>query len=192
MVVWERARTLSNDFKIFNLKKPPMIRPTPECKGWKKPPNDFIKINVDAAVSKGNVGYGAIARDADGFVLTWCYGFATKDIEAALAELEMLTMGLNLASKLNASKIIIESDSAILINKVKKRDHDVTILGRCMQKEWEVFRSFKMVHFNWINRSSNEVVDLLCKLAIMNQCNLNFNLDYPSKIHNVIIQDAIK
>ncbi|XP_017639857.1 uncharacterized protein LOC108481205 [Gossypium arboreum] len=145
-----------------------MIPPTPEWKGWKKPPNDFIKISVDAAVSKGNVGYGAIARDADGFVLAGCYGFVTKDIETTWAELEALTMGLNLASKLNVSKIIMESDSAILINKVKKHDHDVTILGCCVQKECEVFRNFEMVHFNWINRSSNEADDLLCKLAITN------------------------
>ncbi|KAH1081115.1 hypothetical protein J1N35_020876 [Gossypium stocksii] len=81
MVVWERARTLSNDFRIFNLNEPSMIPPIPECKGWEKPPNDFIKINVDAAVSIRIVGYGAIARDADGLVLAGCYGFTTKDID---------------------------------------------------------------------------------------------------------------
>ncbi|KAK5838618.1 hypothetical protein PVK06_007352 [Gossypium arboreum] len=83
MVVWEKARILSNDFRIFNLNDPPMIPPIPDRKGWKKPPDDFIKINVDAAVSKGEVGYGAIARGADGFILAGCYGFATKDIDAA-------------------------------------------------------------------------------------------------------------
>lgn len=52
--------------------------------------------------------------------------------------------------------------------------------------------NFKSVHFNWIDLSSNEVVDLLRKLTIKNICNLYFNLDYPLEIHNVIIHDAIK
>ncbi|KAH1129699.1 hypothetical protein J1N35_001077 [Gossypium stocksii] len=73
MTVWERAHTLSNDFRIFNLNDPPVIPPKPVCKGWKKPPKDFIKINVDAAVVDRNVGYGVIARDDDGFVIAGGY-----------------------------------------------------------------------------------------------------------------------
>ncbi|XP_016740164.1 uncharacterized protein [Gossypium hirsutum] len=78
MVVWDRAQTLSKDFRIFNLNEPSMIPPTPVCKGWKKPLNDFIKINVYAVVLNGYVGYGDITRDTNGFVLAGCYGFAIK------------------------------------------------------------------------------------------------------------------
>ncbi|MBA0552382.1 hypothetical protein Golob_023198, partial [Gossypium lobatum] len=127
----------------------------------KKPPNDFIKINVYVVVLNGYVGYGDIARDTDGFVLAGCYGFAIKALDAIWAELEMLTMGLNLTSKLNAPKLIMEFDSATLINKVKKRDQDVTILGRYVKKECMALRNFELVHFNWIDRSNNEAADLL-------------------------------
>ncbi|KAL1151418.1 hypothetical protein V6Z11_A09G040400 [Gossypium hirsutum] len=69
VMIWERARTLSKDFRIFNFTEPPVFSPiqTNEC--WEKPPNGYIKENVDAAVSKGCSGFGAIARDHDGFVL---------------------------------------------------------------------------------------------------------------------------
>ncbi|MBA0840766.1 hypothetical protein Goarm_003316 [Gossypium armourianum] len=192
MVVWERAQTLSKDFRIFDLNDPTVIPLTPKCKGWKKPLKHFIKINFDAAALNGCVDYGVIARDVDGFVLTGSYSFAMKALDAVWAELEALTMGLNLASKLKVSKLIIESDNANLINIVKNRDKNVTILGRCVKKECMALRNFESVHFNWIDQSSNEAADLLCKLPIKNRCNLYFNLDYPLEIHIVIIRDAIK
>ncbi|MBA0852462.1 hypothetical protein Goshw_005592 [Gossypium schwendimanii] len=34
-----------------------------------KPPTGVIKINFDAMVSNGRMGYGVIARDKDGFVV---------------------------------------------------------------------------------------------------------------------------
>ncbi|KAG8497277.1 hypothetical protein CXB51_008562 [Gossypium anomalum] len=82
MVVWEIAQTFSNEFKIFNLANPPVLPQNPVRKGWTKPPNGFVKINVDAVILNGNVGFGAIARDHDGFVLGGCYGHANKNLDA--------------------------------------------------------------------------------------------------------------
>ncbi|MBA0753091.1 hypothetical protein Gogos_020938, partial [Gossypium gossypioides] len=36
--VWERAKTLSHDFCIYNLMNDPIIPATPICKIWEKPP----------------------------------------------------------------------------------------------------------------------------------------------------------
>ncbi|MBA0871109.1 hypothetical protein Goshw_021341 [Gossypium schwendimanii] len=192
MVVWEKAQTLGKDFRIFELNDPSVIPPTLKCKGWKKPLKHFIKINVDAVVLNGCVDYGVVARDVDGFVLTSSYSFAMKALDAVWAKLEALTMSLNLASKLKVSKLIMESDNANLINMVKNRDKDVTILGRCVKKECMALRNFESVHFNWIDQRSNEAADLLCKLPIKNRCNFYFNLDYALEIHNVMICDVIK
>lgn len=74
-----------------------MIPPTLMCKGSKNPPKDFIKINVDVAVLNRCFGYGVIARDVYGFVFTGSYGFGMKALDVVWAELEVLTMGLNLA-----------------------------------------------------------------------------------------------
>ncbi|XP_017624865.1 uncharacterized protein LOC108468496 [Gossypium arboreum] len=119
MMVWERAQILSNEFRIFNLNEPSVIRPTLVCKGWRKHPKDFIKINVDATVLNRNVGYGAIVRDANGFVIAGCYIFENKAIDVVWAELKALTLGLKLALRLNITKIIMESNNATLINTIK-------------------------------------------------------------------------
>ncbi|MBA0634508.1 hypothetical protein Godav_025288 [Gossypium davidsonii] len=68
-MVWERAATLSQDFRIHNMVFKPML-PVPQSgKCWLKPPHDIIKINFDTVVSPEKIGVGMIVRDSDGFVL---------------------------------------------------------------------------------------------------------------------------
>ncbi|MBA0826897.1 hypothetical protein Goarm_011710, partial [Gossypium armourianum] len=56
--VWERAITFSKDFRVHNLINSPIILVTTPCKTWTKPPIGVIKINFDAMVSNGRMGYG--------------------------------------------------------------------------------------------------------------------------------------
>ncbi|KAG8474762.1 hypothetical protein CXB51_031719 [Gossypium anomalum] len=100
VTIWERAQTLNKYFRIFNLTEP--------------------SVNVDAAVSNRCSGVGAIARDEDGFVLGCCYKFVEKSMDVSWAELEAFNEGIRLAARLNVARLILESDSALLVNKSKK------------------------------------------------------------------------
>ncbi|KAK5845497.1 hypothetical protein PVK06_001687 [Gossypium arboreum] len=171
--------------------EPPVIPSISMHKRWTKPPDGVIKINVNAAVVNGNVGYGAIARDHDGFVIRGCYSFANKIQDVNWAKFKAFVEGLNLALKLKVDKIILECDSAYLVNAVKKKDQDITILGYCINKSCRKFRNFTSVQVNWISRCSNNAADFLCNLTIKDKCNLYFNMDYPMEIHSIIINDAI-
>lgn len=55
--VWERAMNLSEDFRIHSLVNTLVILATPICKAWSKPLTGAIKINFDATVSNGKMGY---------------------------------------------------------------------------------------------------------------------------------------
>ncbi|XP_017628792.1 uncharacterized protein LOC108471728 [Gossypium arboreum] len=165
--------------------------PKPMCKCWTKPPCGFVKVNVDAAISEGSIGYGVIARDTDSFVFGGSYGVINKTLDIIWAELEALSAGLKFEEAMNFSKIIVESDNALLINTVNKHEDDVTILGCCVNKECRLLNNFVSVRFKWIDRNSNAIADLLSRLAISNNCTLNFKLDYPLGIYNVIIRDAM-
>ncbi|KAG8472151.1 hypothetical protein CXB51_037002 [Gossypium anomalum] len=68
-MIWNKARALSNDFRIYNLREKPMIPIHPAVRGWKKPARGVVKINVDAAIVEERMGLGVIVRDEDGFVL---------------------------------------------------------------------------------------------------------------------------
>ncbi|MBA0842360.1 hypothetical protein Goarm_002190, partial [Gossypium armourianum] len=68
-LIWEHARTLGDDFRIFNLSHVAMnLRPRRSHK-WVKPPIDVIRINVDATIHDTVVGIRIFMRDSDDFVL---------------------------------------------------------------------------------------------------------------------------
>ncbi|MBA0721300.1 hypothetical protein Golax_008859, partial [Gossypium laxum] len=75
LAVWERTQTLSKDFRIFNL----------------------ANCTVIPQLLNGSIGYGAIARDHEGFILGRSYGYANKYLDAVWAEFEALVDDLKLA-----------------------------------------------------------------------------------------------
>ncbi|MBA0699526.1 hypothetical protein Goari_001156 [Gossypium aridum] len=112
-------------------------------------------------------------------------------MDISWAEVEAFKVGLKLAKSLNVGRLTVESDSAMLVNAVNKRRLDITILGQCSRSECDVFSSFELVQVNWTNRNSNYLANSLCKLAIRNENDLYFDMEYPMDIHNIIIRDAI-
>ena len=91
-----------------------------KCK-WVTPPIGWKKLNFDGA-SKENprkVGLGCIVRSENGdWILKWAkpLGNVTNNI----AELEALKEGLKLRIKKNVKKLIIEGDSQIILNAIRK------------------------------------------------------------------------
>ncbi|MBA0878136.1 hypothetical protein Goshw_015974 [Gossypium schwendimanii] len=65
-IVWERAISLGDDFRIFDLTNAPLIPKTPSPQKQNKSPSSFFKINVDVAIVDDLVGLGVIAWDYDG------------------------------------------------------------------------------------------------------------------------------
>ncbi|MBA0573917.1 hypothetical protein Golob_001165 [Gossypium lobatum] len=112
-------------------------------------------------------------------------------MDISWAEVEAFKVGLKLEKSLNVGRLIMESDSAMLVNAVNKRRLDITILGQCSRSECDIFSSFESVQVNWTNRNSNYAANSLCKLAIRNENDLYFDMEYPMDIHNIIIRDAI-
>ncbi|KAK5839966.1 hypothetical protein PVK06_008826 [Gossypium arboreum] len=101
-------------------------------------------------------------------------------MKADWAKIEAFYESLKMASNLNISKVIFESDCANLVNKVKKRGLDITIMGCCVNEACKIF-----------DNSSNRVEDFMCKFVIDNRCNWSFKMDYPSKIHDIVMNGAI-
>ncbi|MBA0605781.1 hypothetical protein Godav_018319 [Gossypium davidsonii] len=89
-------------------------------KRWTKPPVGCVKVNVDATILNGCTGVGAVARDHNGFVIGGCYNFQKTAMDISWAEVEAFKVGLQLEKSLNVGRLIVESDSAILVNAVNK------------------------------------------------------------------------
>ncbi|MBA0734267.1 hypothetical protein Gogos_018201 [Gossypium gossypioides] len=103
-MIRDRAFTLSNDFRVHNLSHKPIIPFTPVCNNWKKEKKAFVKVNVDATLSNGKMGYGVIARDEEGFVVGGCGGYKNMEVISERVKLVALDEGMQLARRLKIQK----------------------------------------------------------------------------------------
>ncbi|MBA0649626.1 hypothetical protein Goklo_017171 [Gossypium klotzschianum] len=117
-VIWDRAKTLCQDFRIHNLVNKSVLPLTFALKKWEKPPYGTVKINFDAIVFNNKTGFGVIVHDSDGFILSRGGGFKYEDMTAEWAKLYALEEGLKIVCSLNITKAIFKIDCAILVNRV--------------------------------------------------------------------------
>ncbi|MBA0798122.1 hypothetical protein Gohar_008747 [Gossypium harknessii] len=163
----------------------------PSSQKWEKPPIIFIKVNVDAAMAVGIMVLGVITMDWEGFVLGGCANIKGNHMSVEWVELDALIEGITMARSYNFDKIIFESDCVGLVNHFRKNHVDITILGHKIKDTRGMLEIFISTEVNWIDRNRNKVADSLCNLALSNHCNLTFDMEYPSDIHDCIILDSL-
>ncbi|MBA0743370.1 hypothetical protein Gogos_006053 [Gossypium gossypioides] len=153
--------------------------------GW------FIKVNFNASVAPNKTGYRMVARDEDGFVIGGGKGFKEEALTVEWAKIYAFEESLKLASTLNISKALFETDCASLVNRVRKRDLDITIMGTRIKEINKTMENFESISICWTNRKCNKVANFICKDAINKSCIWTFVMDYPDNIHTLEINDSI-
>ncbi|MBA0866689.1 hypothetical protein Goshw_023480 [Gossypium schwendimanii] len=124
-VIRDKAFALSNDFRVHNLSHKPIIQ-----------------FHLPGQGGRGErMGYGVIARDEVGFMVGGCRGCKNMEVTSERAELVALDEGMQLAGRLNIQQVLFESDNASLINRIKRRGMDITIMGKY---EHETCRKLEM------------------------------------------------
>ncbi|KAG8500630.1 hypothetical protein CXB51_004357 [Gossypium anomalum] len=160
-VVWERARTLSQDFRIFNLIINPLLPNNSAVKRWEKPPR-------------------AVARGKNEMMLAeWAEIYAFE---------ESIKMACALNIK---TAVVFETDNASLVNRVKHHSTDVTIISARVKDSIKALENFKSATLCWANRCCNTMANFICKKMSSDSCNWFFDMDYPLEIHELVISDAI-
>ncbi|KAH1039298.1 hypothetical protein J1N35_041041 [Gossypium stocksii] len=162
-MIRDRAFTLSNDFRVHNLSHKPIIPFTPACNNWKKPKKGFVKIHIDAMVSNGRMGYGVITRHEKGFMIGGCRCCKDMEVTSERAELVALDEGMQLAGRLNIQQVLFESDNGSLINRIKRRGMDITIMAKYMHETCRKLEMFALADVKWTPKNSNRLADFICK-----------------------------
>lgn len=152
---------------------------------WRSLASNWIKVNVDRAVSKFKdwVVVGGVVRDSNG---GWIIGFQ-KFVGRTLAlnaELWAILHGL----QRGFDKLVIEIDckAAIsLINERARGSSSITIV-------WQIqgaTRQFDKVSFQSIKREGNKVADWLAKSCSTSDVDIHI-VDVPSfHVKNLLLQD---
>ena len=83
-----------------------------EKEGWKRPIEDFVKLNIDGSFNEetGTGATGAIIRDHTGGVVAMGQRYLSHVGDAPMAEAYALLDGLRLAEQVGCNRIIINSD----------------------------------------------------------------------------------
>jgi ribonuclease HI len=132
-------------------------------KGWTKPREDFLKLNVDAgfSIDAGSGASGAIIRDHRGhFVGASACGIPFIS-DAALAEARALKDGLILAGNLGCSRLEVESDCMEVIDVMKNGGNSLGPAAAIYEECSFLCRNFTEVVFAHCPREANRVADSL-------------------------------
>ncbi|KAL6286459.1 hypothetical protein ACE6H2_010849 [Prunus campanulata] len=124
---------------------------------WKPPPVSTMKLNIDGSRigSSGAIAAGGLIRNSVG---EWVAGFfANLGLgEILVAELWALYHGLKLAQSLQVTKLIVETDSTLVLHllnaKLEPYHPLLTLLNMsrvCWKSSWDcnIFHVFREVNF---------------------------------------------
>ncbi|XP_057853747.1 uncharacterized protein LOC131063815 [Cryptomeria japonica] len=155
------------------LKIPSYIGPGPELsKGktetcvWKPPKMGWFKLNFDGA-SRGNLGQASIGcclHNLDGTEMAWRVkpvGIETNN----RVELLVLVDGLKMCRALGVEKLVVEGDSTIMINAMRKGSIINWRLEALLNRALNLSKAFKKIIFNHIFREGNSKADELANMG---------------------------
>ncbi|CAL1388734.1 unnamed protein product [Linum trigynum] len=117
---WEIVLRATNYWEEFNQLQGKAIEgKEKEPRTWIRPPEGWMKVNVDAAVLEGGIRMGAVARDSHGKFVMAPVGRERRPWPPKLAELRAIEFGLQMVEE-NFGAVVVESDCMNAILKLKK------------------------------------------------------------------------
>ncbi|KAL5827457.1 hypothetical protein ACOSQ4_019254 [Xanthoceras sorbifolium] len=168
---------------------PADIQTSAAVERWFPPPLGIYKINSDAAINSVDfcIGLGFVVRDAEGFVLAAGAQPLQFCVSPLVAEAMAILRGIQFASEMGISPIMVESDSLSVINIITSHAFplsDVGVVISDIYRSIEALNDFKII---FASRQANSVAHGLAKLAL-SLSDASFWLeDYPPCIENLVL-----
>ena len=144
---------------------------------WSPPPPDWIKINVDAALSTTHASLAVVARDHLGVPIK-IWARIIKVTSPLLAESEALLWATQLAAKEGWNQVIFEGDAKACFDAVNSPDLSPPwAIKTTTDNILSVRSSFMFSAFNWVRRSCNCLAHHVAKFSLCSLSSLFFNKD---------------
>ena len=162
-----------------------------ELTSWIPPPKNYIKLNVDAAVSQAFTSLAVVARNEFGEVLkVWAkiHDLCTPtQVEAAA-----ILWALSLATAENWCNIIVEGDSKICFDTLSKAEEPSDwSISSIICDATDMSISFDNCEFCWVKKSLNSVAHSVAKYVIALKVGFLCNkCDLPPPILKTYRQDC--
>ena len=159
---------------------------------WKRPPEDFLLLNVDASYNyeRSTGSSGAVIRDARGVFVAAAAKYYENVLDAHMAEAMALREGMLLAYQVGCRRLMIQSDCAEVVETIHQGGLSATasapIYNECAQI-WQDFISISIEH---CNRETNCVADELARMAMASNLTCNWVDEPPRNILEALVNDV--
>ncbi|GLT45633.1 hypothetical protein SLA2020_194520 [Shorea laevis] len=159
---------------------------------WSPPESDYVKINIDGALSSQTrvSGMGAVARDSSGEVLAALACKGPEVVVAEIAEVCSLRKALRWAQELSFRKVIMETDCASIVTAINSTIPNVhsalsPVLSDCRQ----LMSSFLSCTVQHVHREGNSVAHELAKRALHAEADEYWIEEVPMGIAQLVTGD---
>ncbi|GLU20287.1 hypothetical protein SLE2022_364950 [Rubroshorea leprosula] len=165
----------------------------PQQSSWSRPPQDFIKINVDATYvpDSGSAALAMIARNSNGQI---CFGNSWLCVALSPLMAEALAMLRAIKSAINRGlhAVIFESDNQALISYIQQHEKLLP---------WEVKPVIMNISqacschpdflFNYVPRKGNRVADWVAKSSLKGKCPWYWAHRPPNLLSFLLLVDSM-
>jgi len=117
--------------------------------GWRKPPEEYIMLNIDASYDDDNGcgSTGAIIRDSSGGMIAATNNHIPHLVDAPMAEAYALKEGLMLAQYIGGNRLIVQSDCMEVVEIMKNGGFTANSAAAIYDElniVWAVFKRFRL------------------------------------------------
>ena len=160
---------------------------------WEPSTEEFIKINVDAAVSHDRAYLAAIARDHTGYIVN-VWAKKTNHLDPAIAEVAAITWALALVRDERCENVIVESDARNCINDLScPPDATSWSYSALSSQTLNIVSYFLSCSFLWVRRDTNQTAHALAKVAFsLSLPFLSFQDSLPPSVKEVWLRDLFR
>ncbi|KAG7967769.1 hypothetical protein I3843_08G116200 [Carya illinoinensis] len=134
---------------------------------WHAPPIGYLKLNVDGATFSDyfSAGVGIILRDHNGDVVVAASKVEREVSSPEFIEAIALLRGLQLCAQWGVPKIILESDSLILVNSLNEGAKYLTEFDFILQDIRRLMHGFEETRLEHVHRLGNGAAHQLARYA---------------------------
>ncbi|XP_059436709.1 uncharacterized protein LOC132169743 [Corylus avellana] len=183
------------EYRQANVRAPAMDEESSRApiEKWKAPPDGWCKVNWDVGFAKSSdiMGLGIIVRDSRSNVLATRSLTRKVLLEPIMGEVLASYYAALLCKELALTYVILEGDAKQVVDAIVSKGNCWSRFGHLVEDTRTVllaFTEWKCVH---INRTANNVVHKLAKMATSDIIDRTWTLCIPDCIRDVILMKQL-
>jgi ribonuclease HI len=134
---------------------------------WRKPPEHWVKMNVDGSFygESGSGGTGMVIRDANGTIIVSACQFLPSCQSPLEAELEACRHGVALSLEWSTLPCVVEMDCSEAVKMITSGELDRSPYTAIIQEIKQLMASCTLIEFELIRREQNNVSHMLANFG---------------------------